>query len=168
MKNASTDFSSSAARIATTTTSWSRLKGFEGNLSASKLNETIHRGRRDTPPFERNIRRAIILRHERNDFDKIRRRQNRLLIVHKRFPIFRKKKKKNLAIPRFIEILGKNLSARFALSPLQNRGFFLVENFYIFESNRKCWKERDLKYNRRGRIFQSNALATLSRLKECR
>lgn len=50
MKNASTDFSSSAARIATTTTSWSRLKGFEGNLSASKLNETIHRGRRDTPP----------------------------------------------------------------------------------------------------------------------
>lgn len=94
MKNASTDFSSSAARIATTTTSWSRLKGFEGNLSASKLNETIHRGRRDTPPFERNIRRAIILRHERNDFDKIRRRQNRLLIVHKRFPIFRKKKKK--------------------------------------------------------------------------
>lgn len=90
MKNASTDFSSSAARIATTTTSWSRLKG---NLSASKLNETIHRGRRDTP-FERNIRRAIILRHERNDFDKIRRRQNRLLIVHKRFPIFRKKKKK--------------------------------------------------------------------------
>lgn len=90
MKNASTDFSSSAARIATTTTSWSRLKG---NLSASKLNETIHRERRDTP-FERNIRRAIILRHERNDFDKIRRRQNRLLIVHKRFPIFRKKKKK--------------------------------------------------------------------------
>lgn len=163
MKNASTDFSSSAARIATTTTSWSRLKG---NLSASKLNETIHRERRDTP-FERNIRRAIILRHERNDFDKIRRRQNRLLIVHKRFPIFRKKKKKNLAIPRFIEILRKNLSARFALSPLQNRGFFLVENFYIFESNRKCWKERDLKYNRRGRIFQSNALATLSRLKEC-
>lgn len=97
MKNASTDFSSSAARIATTTTSWSRLKGFEGNLSASKLNETIHRGRRDTPPFERNIRRAIILRHERNDFDKIRRRQNRLLIVHKRFPIFRKKKKKKIS-----------------------------------------------------------------------
>lgn len=71
-----------------------RFRSFEGNLSTSKLNETIHCGRRDTP-FERNIRRAIIL-VTNNDSDKIRRRQNRLLIVHKRFPIFQK----NLTISR--------------------------------------------------------------------
>lgn len=62
----------------------------------------------------------------------------------------------------FIEILGRNLSARCFIASSKSR-IFPCRKF----SNRKCWKKQDLKYNRR-RIFQSSALATLSRLKECR
>lgn len=95
-----------------------RFRSFEGNLSESKLNETIHCGRRDTP-FERNIRRAIIL-VTNNDFDKIRRRQNRLLIVHKRFPIFQK-------ISRYL--VYRNLREKFICTLLYR--LFKIEDFSL-------------------------------------